>query len=216
MAQGVGPARVFATSTQGEHGRAGTRCREAVCSKRKSSVDDGALSKAFLRSKVAQPYLPMQRDITDADALQFADDGHVSVVGDVDLGAQVPRHGPSAWPPFTLEDEMEEDPFGHQLLGLDDYDRMVDNPEPAMSEGEKECELAPATSAPLGQPGAHNSHQLCHTAQVVWCRRRGHSAVSRLAVGVLRPCRGSADGAHPARIRRLREGRHPIIGAPLQ
>ena len=189
--------------------------RQFAIGKRSSPVDDGALSKAFLRSKAAQPHVPTQRDIMVADVSQSADDGHVSVMEGVEPDVQVQALSPSAWPPFSFDDEMEDDPFGHQLLGLDDYDGMVDVPRQAMTAAGEECELALATPAPLRQLGAHNSHQLCHTAQVVWCRRCGRSAVSRLGVGLLRPCRGSAEGAYPARIRRLRDCRHPIIGAPL-
>ena len=59
---------------------------------------------------------------------------------------------------------------------------------------------------------AHASHKLRRTKQVVWCAVCGRHAAIRLGTGLLQRCRGHADGAYPARLRRLKEGRHPISG----
>ncbi len=70
---------------------------------------------------------------------------------------------------------------------------------------------APALgAAPRWGPG----HDLRAVANIVYCRRCGHYASSRL-VALARPCQGVARGVFPSRLRRLREGRHPLTGAAL-
>ena len=61
----------------------------------------------------------------------------------------------------------------------------------------------------------HHSHRLRRNANAVWCAVCGRSAISRIGVGLQRPCRGAAEGAYPARIARMKAGRHPVTGVQL-
>ena len=49
---------------------------------------------------------------------------------------------------------------------------------------------------------AHASHKLRRTKHVVWCAVCGRHAAIRLGSGLIQRCRGHADGAYPARLRR--------------
>ena len=114
-------------------------------------------------------------------------------------------------------DEDKEAPFGHALLGFDEVPSVVPNPLLVADAGVMSQTLARMVDveAPWKSTGAHASHQLCGTAHVIWCKTCGRHAAVRLGVGLLRKCRGTADGAYPTRLERLRAGKHPVSGNPL-
>ncbi len=60
-----------------------------------------------------------------------------------------------------------------------------------------------------------HGHRLVFHANVVWCQQCGRFAAERVGVGLARPCRGAATGFYATRLSRLRDGRHPMTGAPL-
>ena len=73
-------------------------------------------------------------------------------------------------------------------------------------------------SSPCDEPyasvkGAHDTHILTRSAQVVWCRVCGRHAAVRIGVGLQRACTGLASGVYTSRINRLRRNCHPITGS---
>ena len=63
--------------------------------------------------------------------------------------------------------------------------------------------------------GAHASHNLTRTVDVIWCRQCGRHVAVRLGVLLQRPCVGVAVGAYPARIERLKNRRHLVFAVSL-
>ena len=132
--------------------------------------------------------------------------------------------------PPSIASESEEDPFGHLQAGLGDSPAVVSSNAgmaagtpcipPVVDPGVSEESAAGdgiALQHVTGDAGPiHASHSLRTTAGAVWCSHCGRSAITRIGVGLLRPCRGFADGAYPARMERLRAGRHPVSGRPLR
>ncbi len=60
-----------------------------------------------------------------------------------------------------------------------------------------------------------HGHRIAVRAGLAWCDLCGRYAAQRVAAGLARPCPGSARGAYAARLRRLREGLHPLTGISL-
>ncbi len=58
-------------------------------------------------------------------------------------------------------------------------------------------------------------HRLSVTAGVVWCRTCGRHAAAAVRA-LAKPCAGAASGAYFTRLKRLRDGRHPLTGLPLE
>ena len=135
---------------------------------------------------------------------------------------------------YALTMSLDEDPFGHNHLGFDDSGdaahveaaslHVADDCPSVM--GNPQGDLAANAvvdtgSDPIAQlvgqqrQIAHASHSLRRSGHVVWCFRCGRHAAVRLGIGLLQECRGFADGAYPARIRRLIDRRHPVTGVYL-
>ena len=141
---------------------------------------------------------------------RLASRGYASVVDEVPLEDVV--LATIEWPPSFVVEAIDEDPFGHVALGIDDLGDLAVStqcPVENFAEDVTEHRLAAGRS---GQLGAHDSHQLKRTARVVWCQRCGRCAASLLGVGLSCPCKGNAEGTYLARIRRLQDGRRPISG----
>ena len=205
--------------------RCRSRGRETAVSPMARPVDDGRISRAFLQSKAAHQLCDVGGATTEA---------LVSHSGALERMAALVGSDQPPGRCRSLSDE--EDPFGHGGL--------LDEPQPmprgmggnAIPRGEARSDESvddlivpvsvsieqdighlsgPAVEAPAALFGAHDTHVLTRTAHVVWCRVCGRHAATRLGIGLQRPCVGRATGAYPARIERLRGGRHPIIAELL-
>ena len=82
----------------------------------------------------------------------------------------------------------------------------------SLEDAAAEVSLASASNGRQSSANAHQSHELRKTGHIVWGARCGSHAAVRLGTGLLQRCCGEAAGAYPARIRRLKEGRHPVTG----
>ena len=105
--------------------------------------------------------------------------------------------------------DFEDDPFGFRGLGFDDTFP------PAVVPDIVHANVTPAERREAGSKVAHVSHSLRRCAHVVWCVHCGRHATARLGSGLRNACRGTATGAYPSRIARLKEGRHPVSGMSL-
>ncbi len=65
-------------------------------------------------------------------------------------------------------------------------------------------------AAPRWGPG----HDVYITGHVVWCKICGRYAIDR-SIGIAASCQGPARGVYVSRLRRLRQGRHPLSGQPI-
>ena len=183
--------------------------RERAASTANTADDDGVMSFAALRSKGACK---------------------VSHTATVPTGSFVGGYVPSRTadnllraasaelpPSLTEDDPYDEDPFGFAGLGMDDGD--IAHTEPVFDAvpplPDSSSTRVSRPSARSQSPGAHMSHRLRRTAQAVWCMDCGRFAVERLGAGLLRPCRGKADGGYPSRLRRLADGKRPMTGELL-
>ena len=197
----------------------GERCsiegREVARPSVQGYPDDGAISLATLSAFGAQRVdFPPTAPNVNVSQLTAAG-GNTAV----DEDAPPVATAPSADATLPLFESLEEEdgPFGFAALGF--------NNEPAAAPVATSASLAadalvgPAvalTVAPGPRPsGAHGSHTLRRIGHVIWCRRCGRHAAVRLGVGLLKPCVGKAEGAYPARIVRLKAGRHPVSGDSL-
>ncbi len=66
-------------------------------------------------------------------------------------------------------------------------------------------------SDPVDADGAQG-HSLFITGPIIWCDRCGRYATRRVRQSLKHACAGSATGAYPTRLARLRSGRHPMTG----
>ncbi len=66
-------------------------------------------------------------------------------------------------------------------------------------------------SDPVDADGAQG-HSLFITGPIIWCDRCGRYATRRVRQSLKNACAGSATGAYPTRLARLRSGRHPMTG----
>ena len=182
-------------------GTMGTRCaivgRELAISPGKSAYDDGTIAMESLFAYGAEKVV----DTTGAPDPDGPLGGHAGRQNNnlPSLAHTLPVQLPH------FEDE-EEDPFGHGSLGFDQPHAGVLQvaPVPRVS--------MPAVSCVQRPSGAHQSHSLRRTGNIVWCVTCGRHAAIRLGVGLIRPCRGEATGGYPTRIARLKIGRHPVSG----
>ena len=136
--------------------------------------------------------------VARADPLSSSTEGRPSDTGGTESGVHAP-------PCLSEEDE---DPFGYNVLGFDEpfvgHRRELDNPVGV---------TRPAVVGETQQPsGAHRSHSLRRTGNIVWCDVCGRHAAIRLGIGLIKPCRGEATGGYPTRIARLKRGQHPVSG----
>ena len=122
--------------------------------------------------------------------------------------AQDAPPGSRAAPAATSEDGG---PFGHSRWSMDQDIRGGAPPPQALGPS------AVRSAVPEGPPGrgAHGSHVLRRSADLVWCQHCGRHAASRLGTGLINACRGVATGGYPSRIVRMMSGRHPITWRPL-
>ena len=183
-----------------------------------ATYDVGQVSLAYLHENFAVRIYPPQ--------LEVVDEATVSPPP-LELGGRgAPCH--EELPP-SVASESEEDPFGHLAGGFDDPPLVVNDGASAAAEMPHAPHAAASgvvvPSAAEGSNGSrgaapdtsiHVSHSLRNTAGAVWCTHCGRSAITRIGVGLLRPCRGFADGAYPARMERYLAGRHPLSGLPLR
>jgi hypothetical protein len=182
------------------------------------TYDDGKVPLAFLHEKFAVKIHSPQLHL---------DCGEIrATVPEVEVHAS---SAPQDRPP-SIASESEEDPFGHMQAGFDDVPAIgcgkagtaAGSPcaptaaDPGVQE-ESGAEDTTELQHTAGEAGPiHVSHSLRSTAGAVWCSHCGRSAIARIGIGLLRPCRGVADGAYPARMERLRAGLHPVSGRPLR
>ena len=196
-----------------------------------STFDDGCISLATLHAQFARR---IYEDVRPAQCRQLEMTRPEPVPQEADVSDMVQEYPPS------VASEEEEDVFGHQRLGMDDPFILGSGNPPSRSESRRQ-EMdnepltfvgPPAMDAEPGQQSSsppeledvdgeqvgqvHASHRMRRTINVVWCTDCGRSAIQRIGVGLLRPCRGVATGAYPARIARIRAGRHPVTGSPLR
>ena len=174
--------------------------RERAIDPSEAAADDGALSFAFLRSRCAAK----QRNEPINLMPDNGGGGHMLPHEHLVAGIN------EELPPSPMEYGDDEDPFGFAELGFDD------------SGTGQRVSLTTADEVVLGlhvsptQPrGAHASHRLRRTSQIVWCGACGRFADKRLGIGLQRPCREIADGAYKSRLRRLTQGLHPISSHPV-
>ena len=190
--------------------RAGIWGREFAIHDDPVAKDDGALSFGFLRSKVAAK---VPKDDASTYYPQEFGSGHTSsrsTDGDIPIDDFLDELPPSV----VADDFSDDDPFGHAAYGMSGLEHGLPALQTASATPVEE-DLSEPAERQDGPPGAHTSHKLRRHAQVVWCQVCGRSAVSRLGKGLIGSCRGTAEGAYPARLRRLNDGLHPISGAPL-
>ena len=197
----------------------GERCsiegREVARPSVQGNPDDGAISLATLSAFGAQRVdFPPTAPNVNVSQLTAAS-GNTAADGDASPVAAA--QGVDAILPTFDSREGKEDPFGFADLGFDNETPLT------LPSTSAHCAahtlVVPAEALPVAPAsrlaGAHGSHTICKTGHVIWCRRCGRHAAVRLGVGLLKPCVGKAEGAHPARLVRLRDGRHPISGDPL-
>ena len=196
----------------------GERCsiagREVARPSVQGNPDDGAVSLATLSAFGAQRVdFPPTAPYVNVNQLTAAS-GDTAADGEAPPGTAVQGH---ASLPFFDSLEEEDDPFGFADLGFDNVTSSA--PLSASAHNTGRTLSGPAEALPVAPvsrlAGAHGSHSLCRTGHVIWCRRCGRHAAVGLGVGLLKACGGKAEGAYPARVLRLEEGRHPISGAPL-
>ena len=189
--------------------------------------DDGAISYADLAARGAQR-------LAFAGSLAAAFNAEAGGYADSEVVTHG-QHGQSADVQVlpAVPSSSEDDPFGHNHRGFDDpgdaADEHAANPAAASGglneQGARESGMAASAmpdtlavdsqSAGPQRQSAHATHSLRRSGHVVWCFRCGRHAAVRLGIGLLQECRGFAEGAYPARIRRLVERRHPITGLYL-
>ena len=190
--------------------RAGIWGREFAAHDKPVARDDGALPFGFLRSKGAEK---ISKDDTGTFRPEEVDHGHMSShVATMDMDR--PDLFDELPPSVAGDDPSDEDPFGHVALGM--YGVGLSLPAaPVYNEPPATLDVPEACEGQEAPRRAHATHKLRRHAQVVWCQVCGRSAVSRLGIGLVGPCKGTAEGAYPARLKRLNEGLHPLTGAPL-
>ena len=197
------------------------------------SYDDGAISLSFLHAQFAVRAYAMEevQHVTSESLRQ--DELQQEVTGGVEEPCDTDRYPPS------LASESEDDPFGHLQRGMDDLCHYVSDHATGHGSSNAAEEVSSATvvldtpntnvgsfpldpaaegsQEPTETPGqAHGSHNLRRGANMVWCADCGRSAISRIGIGLQRPCRGMAIGAYPACIERMKAGRHPITGRQMR
>ena len=200
-------------------GTMGERCsiegREVARPSVQGNPDDGAISLATLSAFGAQRLdFPPTAPNVHVSQLRPAR-GNTAADGDASPVAAV--QGVYASLPMFDSREEEDDPFGFADLGFDNETSLT--PSSTSAHSTAHTLVGPAEALPVAPAsrlaGAHGSHTICKTGHVIWCRRCGRHAAVRLGVGLLKPCVGKAEGAYPARLVSLRDGRHPISGDPL-
>ena len=183
--------------------------------------DDGAVPRATLAACGAQRVDDRPSAVTPSLVHGLATGGYA---GDGGGAAETePVHAPPAArfdeiPPEVASED--KDPFGHVLLGFDDSPAAVPAGDvaarslPAEEVPGPDMSAAVESASPQAK-GAHPSHAFRLSGYVVWCAYCGRHAASRLGIGLLRQCRGHADGGYPSRILRLKVVRPPITGDQL-
>ena len=168
--------------------------RERATTPTLGARDDGRMPLEYLRNRGARKVTLEEMAALAPNAAHVAR-GH----------AAAPPHAPAA---AVQSDDFEDDPFGFRDLGFDDT---------FLPDGAPDIVLANVMDEhrEAGAKVAHASHSLRRCAHVVWCEHCGRHAATRLGSGLLNTCRGTATGAYPARIARLKEGRHPVSGMRL-
>ena len=203
-------------------GTMGTRCvivgRERAISPGKPAYDDGAIAVATLFAYGAEK---IRAGLNPATS-NIASDGSVGGrAGELSRGHIHANDAPTANPSTTAQphftsvkansqvtpmfEEEEEDPFGHGPMGFD-------QPHPGVPVVPDPRTVAPNSGEPQRPAGAHQTHVLRRTGNIVWCVTCGRHAAIRLGVGLIKPCRGEATGGYPTRIARLKVGCHPMSG----
>ena len=197
----------------------GERCniagREVARPFVQGNPDDGAVSLATLSAFGAQRVdFPPTAPNVNVSQLTAAG-GNTAADGDASPVAAM--QGVYASLPMFDSLEEEDDPFGFADLGFDNETSLT--PPSTSAQSTAHNLVGPAEALPVAPAsrltGAHGPHTICKTGHVVWCSRCGSHVAVRLGVGLLKACVGKAEGAYPARVLRLEEGRHPISGAPL-
>ena len=184
------------------------------CLHRRLQPDDGAIQRATLLAQGAKRVCEEVQSIASSVvARDVAPRGHARAR--LTLTVPVPAAS-SPLPPRAVDVSSDEDPFGHALLGFDE------GPAPRLAQDVEALEASRAVTqddvsveeGPSGRlsGGAHRSHALRRTAHIIWSAHCGRHAATRLGVGLLRQCRGTAEGAYPARVQRLKAGLHPTSG----
>ena len=192
--------------------------------------DDGAVPLAFLHGQMAERWV-FDAHLRDSMPLPTAS----AVPMTVAVPANVAPDDSDSYP--MAEVMSEDDPFGHLQCDMDNVPLPVCghvtgedwtvSPVSVVHGVRVPSDSAvqhPPPEHPL--PGAqadherrevrvHVSHRLRRTAHVIWCAACGRSAISRIGSGLSGMCRGTADGAYPKRIARLKAGLRPISGEPL-
>ena len=212
-----GRPTVFARSCAGTLGaRCGIAGREHAVPLARLPSDDGIVPLAALHGAGAELWCPSTgqtgsaagaTDNIPAALSHSPRGGHAGGVATETVANDELQ--PTSFENF-LEYEDEHDPFGNAYLGFDDGDApsgTVQSSSRAPSVGQ------PSSSTP--STGAHASHHLRRTGNVIWCRLCGRHAAIRLGIGLIRPCRGAATGCYPSRIARLQSGQHPVTGVKL-
>ena len=218
----VGGKKAAAVFRKACRGSLASRCRakSTASSLTPSTYDDGDVPLAFLHEKFAERVHVPQMPVEDVPSPPVQSGSAIR-----DSSVQEER-------PPSVASDSDEDPFGHLQMGFDNVPGPPDGAEATMAEivgidrpperavGGSEaanCSDSEAVQLAEGESGPiHPSHSLRRTAGAVWCRHCGRSAITRIGVGLSRPCRGTAEGAYPARILRLRAGCHPVTGRPLR
>ena len=208
-------------------GTMGTRCaivgRERAVSTDKAAFDDGAIAMTTLFAFGAEKAYacddgsvsaPVPAGPAGGHAAGHQDDRQEGVMRAQTTSSTSGRLQSTSFAPAvnhasqTIEDE-EGDPFGHGPLGFDEPFTSVRLAEPAPG-------MSASTSGGVQRPpGAHSSHSLRRTGNIVWCAICGRHAAIRLGIGLIKPCRGVAIGGYPSRIARLKVGRHPVTGSQI-
>ena len=187
----------------------------------REAADDGAVSHALLAARGAQRVEVGTAASSTTRSPNLATGGYAGVGSDsaaATTASVIEVEQPEVIP---LESASEdEDPFGHARLDFDNQPHAAPaatvEESRASSTGEREADVSVGVEHGSSQAmGAHPSHALRLTRYVVWCAHCGRHAPSRLGVGLVRKCRGVADGGYPSRILRMKAGQHPITGEYL-
>ena len=185
------------------HGTMGARCgvagRELAKNPGPCSYDDGCISMATLHMHGAEKVFFGQAGQSQYPSSTVG--GHATVQVENAPAAQM----------LPSDYREEDDPFGHIALGMDDALQPRVAPSVVSDPPQPQNEVVQQSSA----KGAHSSHLLRRSSQVVWCAVCGRHAAARLGRGLLNPCRGVATGGYPSRLARLRAGCHPMTGERL-
>ena len=208
---------IFARPCAGTLGmRSGIVGRERAISPGKAAYDDGVIAMTVLFASGAERAYYEPRTSLAASALPPASGGHAEAdrAASFDQAPSTPSAEHSAEVNVTAQvseipplffDQDEEDPFGYNALGFDDPSAAA---EPLARQGSSPTRVDNGHQL----QGAHRSHSLRRTGNIVWCDVCGRHAAIRLGVGLLRVCRGEATGGYPTRIARLKAGLHPMTG----